>query len=924
MYAMASRRPAGCEETESWISVVPETPARRAHSRMSSFLEYLKNNMEDWNPTGQLNEGSSRQTRNLIKEAIFNSLKNADELPPENTNAQDWDVFEASFIPDKDGFIHPFGDPTTTNRTSAKAIAHALSLKQTIEGWQDKVDCLSRDTSSNEEIHSTLTSAEDATTQIMEVLKVVGHSRKVDAVSKKYTEVQALLSALQRSVQNWRDLYPDTSPVKINNSENKLRVQYVNLAIDTILYTEHAFFNPNDGRHEVTLVVYCIALALRAFAAASQRASAFVLKTIKLFGYALVHLAGGPNTTQEKVLSAIPESVVALERKLNLGVKSIPYAVCPNCGGTYEPQYENESSILSGRIRSKLLNTSDRSVPRSAEVKVIVIKPYGSFPETAVVAIAQVPKLLGYSHREVSKVNTLVLWRSIVGRGNLKKDDRASYQITKEEVKAEIDFHLQKNSDSDSNSADLPCRPLTPEQREELIQQLTLRMNYRSAQDVGTIHRKLREPLDYTDEAVRKLEKQLEESSRDALIYVCIDLYKLPSSSPIKKKDLAKRLIVWRLEQDRDELEPSEINSLQLLNRVQEAIRDTVTPSWMSKPPSDIGLASTGTIKAAHWRTIFAVYLPLAMLSLWKKTSLRASSNAQWMGSILETSMSIVCASIIMAKNVITQERREMFLDLMKRHVEGLREDFPNFLTPSHHSMFHIYDFLDSLGPIRYWWCFPPEHLISQLQGIPTNNRMGEKEQTILQSFYKGVSLRRWLLRPDCPPMLNIVRDILDQAYGFKPQASSDSVDTTIDSPDAEEIDSDFMYQSNVGSIRHKLTHAPPSQLFRLLGDDNFECFSSISAPYGYYGIPSVKPVGNSFREGQLYVAIKRSKTVLLRTRDPFSTFWNQGFEAKQVLPAFADELEILPIKDIVAHTARWQISPKRVVVLNLCKIVRI
>ncbi|THU92411.1 hypothetical protein K435DRAFT_614926, partial [Dendrothele bispora CBS 962.96] len=35
----------------------------------------------------------------------------------------------------------------------------------------------------------------------------------------------------------------------------------------------------------------------------------------------------GPNTTQEKVLSAIPESVVALERKLNLGVKSIPYAL---------------------------------------------------------------------------------------------------------------------------------------------------------------------------------------------------------------------------------------------------------------------------------------------------------------------------------------------------------------------------------------------------------------------------------------------------------------------------------------------------------------------------------------------------------------------------------------------------------------------
>ncbi|THU79923.1 hypothetical protein K435DRAFT_609718, partial [Dendrothele bispora CBS 962.96] len=50
---------------------------------------------------------------------------------------------------------------------------------------------------------------------------------------------------------------------------------------------------------------------------------------------------------------------------------------------------------------------------------------------------------------------------------------------------------------------------------------------------------------------------------------------------------------------------------------LHEAIGDIVTPAWMTNPPADVGLPKAGTLKAAHWHTLFSVHLPLALLSLW-------------------------------------------------------------------------------------------------------------------------------------------------------------------------------------------------------------------------------------------------------------------------------------------------------------------
>lgn len=172
-------------------------------------------------------------------------------------------------------------------------------------------------------------------------------------------------------------------------------------------------------------------------------------------------------------------------------------------------------------------------------------------------------------------------------------------------------------------------------------------------------------------------------------------------------------------------LERTAVDSQTVLSRIHEVIKNAITPAWITNPPADTGLPQAGTLKADHWRTLFTIHIPLALLSLWKENSPIASSNAFHMSSVLSTSMHLTCAAIMMTKNTLTPQRRDSFRHSLRQHIIGLKENFPGFLLPSHHLAQHISIFMDSMGPVRNFWCFPFENLIGKLQRTPTNHKVG-------------------------------------------------------------------------------------------------------------------------------------------------------------------------------------------------------
>lgn len=206
----------------------------------------------------------------------------------------------------------------------------------------------------------------------------------------------------------------------------------------------------------------------------------------------------------------------------------------------------------------------------------------------------------------------------------------------------------------------------------------------------------------------------------------------------------------------------------------------------------------------------------------------------------------------------------------------------------------------------------------------------GEFEHTLLHSFHKGAFFRQWLLCPDCPPFLQMTRDILDKAYGYAPQSplpSANSENVLVD----------------VNAFKPYMMTQTPSDVLWLVGHSEVQCFSHVAAAKGYYTIPTEAGVGSSYvcfkpdahevewvagqiqhifeQTGTLKMAIKRSIELRSGTSDPFAAFWKEGFQAKMVSSRFSNHLEIVDASCVIAHTARWNLSSEIAVVLNLSAV---
>ncbi|KAJ3833750.1 hypothetical protein F5878DRAFT_493385, partial [Lentinula raphanica] len=93
-----------------------------------------------------------------------------------------------------------------------------------------------------------------------------------------------------------------------------------------------------------------------------------------------------------------------------------------------------------------------------------------------------------------------------------------------------------------------PCRALSNLERQTFMQELTTSMKYTTAVHIGHIHQYLWEPVETDDVGKERLAKRLKTKTRDALLYVCADLNRIPrdiSAKMAQKSDLISLLVDW-------------------------------------------------------------------------------------------------------------------------------------------------------------------------------------------------------------------------------------------------------------------------------------------------------------------------------------------------------------------------------------------
>ncbi|KAL5512268.1 hypothetical protein ACEPAG_9351 [Sanghuangporus baumii] len=295
--------------------------------------------------------------------------------------------------------------------------------------------------------------------------------------------------------------------------------------------------------------------------------------------------------------------------------------------------------------------------------------------------------------------------------------------------------------------------------------------------DIAKIHKMLTTYVDASNrndlKAREAFTKRLCNHRKNSLRFVLDDLQLQPEipegQSRVVKEHFAKSLTNWRFSMS---LAPSNacVESTllnDLLQHIRRVIKETTTPTWISSVPRDFGDPKCGKLKADEWKVLCTIHLPLALVSWWGEGTKHASEDiSQRCREIVDHTMLLVSAVTIACKRSTTADQIARYERYVKEYIVRLRKIHPNAkLTTNLHMATHIGEFMRLFGPTHSWWCFPFERLIGFLQKMPNNNKFGQLESSVHDSFVAFSRIKLWSSKPGCPIAIKECRRIYDKLY---------------------------------------------------------------------------------------------------------------------------------------------------------------
>lgn len=216
--------------------------------------------------------------------------------------------------------------------------------------------------------------------------------------------------------------------------------------------------------------------------------------------------------------------------------------------------------------------------------------------------------------------------------------------------------------------------------------------------------------------------------------------------------------------------------------------------------------------------------------------------------------------------------------------------------------------------PVR--WC-PNTLLLTSI--------LGQMEFTLLHSFLRAGKLKRWLAKPDCPPVIKECKLLFDKVYA--PRISDSNESSTGQVEDTTAIHA---------------AHAAPADLRPLLKttqevgtnarvQHDGITYSSSKTHLGnslvqFYpgGDRALSPIPGSikyiYREGKtMYLAVQRQLPSDNLVVDPFAQY--PHFPAKVYSSRLSQNLERVHLDWVFSHYARWNFTADSAVVLSLNRV---
>jgi hypothetical protein len=165
-----------------------------------------------------------------------------------------------------------------------------------------------------------------------------------------------------------------------------------------------------------------------------------------------------------------------------------------------------------------------------------------------------------------------------------------------------------------------------------------------------------------------------------------------------------------------DDWKPTCIFTTAELSRIHACISDAIIPSWVERPPRNLGEKSHGKLKADQWFTLFSIFLPVILPEIWQIPSNNHRRN------LLDNFYHLVTCTNIVCAYSVTSESADAYLDHYIKYRQSSHTLFKTGERPNHHYAMHNSDLMKFWGPLMPLSEFAGERHNGNLQKIETNS----------------------------------------------------------------------------------------------------------------------------------------------------------------------------------------------------------
>ncbi|KAF9455478.1 hypothetical protein BDZ94DRAFT_1366470 [Collybia nuda] len=167
------------------------------------------------------------------------------------------------------------------------------------------------------------------------------------------------------------------------------------------------------------------------------------------------------------------------------------------------------------------------------------------------------------------------------------------------------------------------------------------------------------------------------------------------------------------------------------LEAIQDCISNISLPTWVQRPPTNLGEASHGKIKAHEYLTLFSVIFPLIVPEFWHSADSTAHDH-----QLLVSFYHLVSATNIISSFKTSNRDADDYTYHYIQYRASLHALFPqSHSLPNHHYAMHNGALLKYWGPLPCISEFSGERMNGILQKTKTNRRLRDLDLTMLRQM---------------------------------------------------------------------------------------------------------------------------------------------------------------------------------------------